>query len=308
MPTLPEIKSRLNSTKDTKKITQALQLVAASKMKLFQKKAINTRTYAFSLLNGLKLVSESLSESIYIKPGQGKASLFVLMTSDKGLCGTLNQRLIASLFNSAAWKNLRSEERMLISFGKKSLEAAKRMGVTPVKSYEGIGENLTPLKALEIIDEILSFWNNGSCQEIVLVSPHYVNPFLSQVTHKTLLPFSPVMAQSHLKLSTSQIEENNYVSSSQTTIIEPDEERLADKLCLELIHALFTQNFYELKASEYSSRMVSMKKATDAATDMISQLDMEYNKLRQAIITQQLAELASASEAMDEEEAIEETN
>lgn len=299
MPLL-EIKKRLQSTQDSKKITQALQLVAASKMKLFQKKAISSRHYAFDLLLALKQVMPHWQDLSFATLRNEGKSLFVLVTSNKGLCGTLNIKTINFLFRSKEWLSTPAENRLLITIGKKGFEAAKRNGYPVLLNFEGISEKLTAMDSLDMVYKILSYWEDNTAKEISIIAPHYVSAFSSYPVKKMYLPFSSEMLFSHNENLV--VEDQNQVMEFEEKMIEPSLDEVLKKLSFQIIHALFDQSFYELKASEYSSRMVAMKKSTDAATDLISALTLEYNKARQTIITQQLAELATAAEAMEEPE------
>jgi F-type H+-transporting ATPase subunit gamma len=297
MPFLTEIKERIGSTNDTKKIAQSLQLVAASKMKGFVRKALSSRAYATGLLETLRLTVTDPSSEIGLAEKRTKGGhVFVLVTSDKGLCGSMNQRLIRHLFEGELWKNTPPKERLLVTIGRKGTDAAKRLGIQPAIQHPGIGEDITPLDALRIIDGILNLWYDKVAKKITLISPHYVSPFINHPTSKTYLPFSIDMIASHLQW---HYDKEVTIDEATPPLYEPDIERVISSLTLQIIETLFLESFYELKASEYSSRMVAMKKATDSATDLISELTLEYNKARQAAITQQVSELATASEAMD---------
>lgn len=293
MPFLTEIKSRLQSTQDMKKITQALELVAASKMRYFQKKALSTREYAWSLLDVLNMAEGTLEGHTFAEKRDNDGVLFVLVTSDKGLCGSLNLELSRKLFNSPLWKNTPKESRHIITIGKKSYESVLRNGVRPERHFLGLGEDLSPISALGVVQSITDLWDKGEISKVVLVSPHYVSPFESHVTFKTFLPMNKDMISTHLEFSKDKKQKE---FSGDVDYIEPDEATIRKKIIEQMLLILFLQAFYELKASEYSSRMVAMKKATDAAGDIIYALSLEFNKVRQAIITQQLAELAGAME------------
>lgn len=296
MPFLTEIQTRINSTQDTKKITQSLELVAASKMKSFVSKAFSTRVFASGLLESLKLMVASPEGQIFAEKRTEGKHVFILVTSDKGLCGSLNQRLIKHLFESKEWKKTPKDQRALVTVGKKGTEAARKYNETPVQAFPGIGEDITPLSSLHLIDGIIKMWKSGEAKQVSIISPHYTNPFTSHVTTKTFLPFSLEMAETHLSWHYGQTSSNR---SPLPPVFEPNESRVADILTLQLVETLFMESFYELKAAEYASRMVAMKKATESATDLVRTLTLEYNKARQANITQQVAELATASEAME---------
>lgn len=298
---LIEVKQQIQSTKNTKKITKAMQLVAASKMKKFQKVAVNSREFSRMLVSALHLSGRSLEETSYGK-ALGEKKLFVLLTSDKGLCGAMNTKLQKTLFKSDLWISA-GTQRELITIGRKSTDSAKYMDIEPKKSYVNISEEMTPLDALEIIDGILSEWDSGEYAEVHLVSPWYVNPFVFHSRIKQMLPLSQEMM--NIYLEEAEIEHQQKEALPDTVIHEPSEERVAQGISLQIVRSMFTESFYQLKATEYSSRMVAMKKATEAADDQIKILTGKFNKARQAAITQQLAELASASEAMSTQNAYE---
>lgn len=298
---LIEVKQQIKSTKNTKKITKAMQLVAASKMKKFQKVALNSREFSRMLVSTLHLSGRSVRESLYGE-GAGNKKLFVLLTSDKGLCGALNTKLQRALFKDEEWLE-NEDKRELITIGKKSTEAVKYLNIKPLKSYVNVTEEMTPLEALEIIEGIMEAWETGEYEKIYLVSPWYVNPFIFHARKKQMLPLSEEMMNEYLKEAEIEIEEKEALPD--IVIQEPSEERVGDGLAEQIVRSMFTEAFYQLKATEYSSRMVAMKKATEAADDQIKILTGKFNKARQAAITQQLAELASASEAMSTQNAYE---
>ncbi|MBP6944725.1 ATP synthase F1 subunit gamma [Patescibacteria group bacterium] len=298
MPFLVEIKKKIGAVQNTRKITKAMELVAASRMKQFQRKAVGTRSYAWGLLDALQQDVASLQETVFGERRETGKVLFVILTSDKGLCGALNQQLIRTLWRSERWKALAPHERALITIGKKSFEAATHAGITPLERFEGLSEQMTPVKALAVIDKILGYWERGEVKEIVLVSPHYVNPFVFHPTLKTYLPFTSDMIETH----------GVWRGDGASAVVpeampvdfhEPSKERVSEALAIQLIETLFLQAFYELKATEYSSRMVAMKNATEAADEMVRSLTLSYNKARQGAITQQLAELTGGSLAIE---------
>lgn len=308
MPFLVEIKKKIGAVQNTRKITKAMELVAASRMKQFQRKAVGTRGYAWSLLEALRQNAASLQETVYGETRAHGPVLFVLITSDKGLCGSLNQQLIRTLWRSERWKALVPEDRRLITIGRKSYEAATHAGIEPIERFEGLSEQMTPFKALAVIDRILGYWERNEVREVVFIAPHYVNPFTFYPTMKTYLPFTAEMAEAHLEWRKPPPGEagrdGSAPKSSETEealidFHEPSRERVSEALATQLMETLFLQAFYELKATEYSSRMVAMKNATEAADEMVRSLTLSYNKARQGAITQQLAELTGGSLAVE---------
>jgi F-type H+-transporting ATPase subunit gamma len=294
MASLLEIKKKINGVKGTRKITKAMQLVAASKMQYFQKRALSMRNYIQELLDLLEVNISHNATSIYTqKANEGSKVLFVLYTSDKGLCGPLNTKLINALSRSEEWNSLGEQNRLLVTIGKKSFDFAKSNKIPVAKNITGFSEKLTTLESLKIIDDILDFWKDEKINKIVFVSPHFKNSFTYYPVRKQFLPFSADMMREHL--GEREVKKD---ARKDFMLYEPTKERMTEKLHELIIQGVFMQAFLELKAAEYSSRMLAMKNATDAADKIIKNLTLSYNKARQAAITQEIAELVGASAAI----------
>lgn len=286
MAFLIDIKKKILSVQGTRKITQAMELVAASRMKSFQRKALASRAYAKALVGGLHEARAVWGELPFAEQREKGKTLFVIVTSDKGLCGSLNQQLIRTLLREPRWVELPEDEKVLMTIGRKSYDAMAARNISVAKRYDGLKEDMRPLDALTIVHEIISYWTSGEVREVLFVQPLYVNAFTTHVRVKQYLPFTESMVEAPS------------TNSSPDLFFEPDREELIEKLVEQLLESLFSEAFFELKACEYSSRMVAMKNATTAAGDMVKALTLEYNKARQSAITQQLAELAGAGAAM----------
>lgn len=291
MAALIETKERLGSTRDTHKITKSLQLVAASRMKYYQKKAVAVRTFSEEILQQMRLAGDSSFDDRFTKSNENNKRLFVVITSNKGLCGNLNQRVLKQLFSSEVWKNTSEEDRAVITIGKKSTDAMRRLAIPTIARFPTVLETLDPLGALAVIDKIIKPWEEGQYGEVYLVYPRYISPFVNEPTVKKYLPYEKQDSATG----------GSPIDSNQLPVyLEPSPEAVREALWHQFIQMLFVTGFYEMKASEYSSRMIAMKKATDAAQEMIDTLTLELNKARQAKITQELAELAGASLAEEE--------
>ncbi|QQR83753.1 ATP synthase F1 subunit gamma [Candidatus Peregrinibacteria bacterium] len=293
---LIETKKKIGSFKNTRKITKAMELVAASKMKFFQKKAVHSRIFAHDLLNILSrnLNGDSVN-GLMEQRSEGK-TIFILFTSDKGLCGALNNRLIKGIFQSNEWLNTPKEDRLLMTIGKKSLSYALFNKIPVEKSFVSLKENMTPIDAIDVIGELIKRWEKGDVKQVMMMSPHYKNAFTYYPILKTFLPFSVENLKQHIgtdsDLKPLKKEENDYM------LYEPSEAAVLEHLTRELVNTLFIQAFFELKASEYSSRMIAMKNATDSTNKIIENLTIDLNKARQQVITTELADLINSSEAI----------
>ncbi len=293
MVSLLNLKKQIKGIQNTQKITKAMQLVAASKMQYFQKKALVSREYVGSLLNILANNISSFSEGSYNVQTDSKKVMFVLYSSDKGLCGPLNTKLFNTLKNSKKW--IEAEDRSLVVIGKKAFNMAKINKIPVDKYFEAIPEKLDLESVLNISDYLIRSYLSQQYAEICMVVPHYVNSFTSYPVLKNLLPFTQEMLDSHL----GPLDVTFQKKTSDFTIYEPSQEEFIDSLFENLIKSIFIQDFLQLKAAEYSSRMIAMQNATDAAKKMVKEKTLVMNKARQAAITQEIAELAGAKAAME---------
>jgi len=303
---LLEVKKQISSVNNTRKITKAMQLVAASKMRQFQKRALSARDYLAEMLRILERNINADTQSIYTEKRKKGSTLFVLYTSDKGLCGPLNNKLINSLFRSNKWNDLPENERMLITIGKKSYTYALSNKIEVAQYFGSIPEKLSNLDAINVIDSIMHFWQNGEVKEVIFITPHYKNSFTFYPVMKTFLPFSADVVRKNMGISKGEAEEDGEIKTEGTKkeddnffmLMEPSEEHVLKRLYEQTVQSMFIESFLELKASEYSSRMIAMQSATEAADKMIGELKQTFNKARQQAITQEIAELIGASMAL----------
>lgn len=283
MPAINETKERLGAASDTKKITQSLQLVAASRMKFFQNKAVHSRDFSKNTLRVLKNIGNDESfKRLYSHDSSGPV-MFLLMSSNKGLCGSLNNRLSKRLFNSDEWLSNKNNS-LLVTIGKKSLDAARVFGVKPTFSFKDLGENLNYTEGFDIASKIFLLWEEYKCSKIYIVYPEYISAFENKIE---LTQYLPVL----------DVDFGTTDKDTSDIIMEPNKEHVIESLFHMFVGMKIVSCFFDLKAAEYSSRMISMKKATDAANDMIDMLTLEYNKARQGKITQEISELAGAQAA-----------
>jgi len=298
MASLLETRKKIKSVKQTRKITKAMQLVSASKMKVFQRKAVSARQYAWDLLEVLKHYMTEKEISQFMAEREEGKTLFVLYSSDKGLCGPLNAKLTKALVGSAAWQNTPAEKRLLVTIGKKASDFAHYNEIPVDRSFRTVKENLSTLDALAFIQPILDYWTQGNVKQIYMVAPHYKSALVFYPMVKTFLPFSFEMIEEHINVEQENKRAEVAPRDDSGMIYEPNKKRVLEVLFQQVIQMLFLQAFFELKAAEYSSRMIAMQNATDNASELIQQLTLVYNKARQAKITQELAEMAGAMAAM----------
>jgi F-type H+-transporting ATPase subunit gamma len=303
MPSLIEVKSKISATRNTHKITKAMQLVATARMKQLQKTAISARNFAGELI---RLWTDSL-QGIEVprwqaeRPADGK-KVFVLYSSDKGLCGGMNQQLIKTLINSSLWLDTPADQRIVVVFGRKGTDYLRFRKIPVDRSFMNLPDTLTPADAYGHIDTLLEYWDDKDVSAVYMVAPHYKNSFTFYPIVKQFLPITKEALVQHLgpNLYNESSEEKpahkkQSVGPEQLVYFEPDKHTIAESVLENLANSLFIQAFYELKATEYSSRMVAMQNATAAAEKMIDEKTLLLNGIRQQRITQEIAEITGSA-------------
>lgn len=298
MPSLIETRKKIRSVHQTRKITRAMQLVSAAKMKVFQKRAVSIRQYAWDLLEILKRYLSKKQISEWMEQRISGKTIFILYSSDKGLCGPLNGRLQRAMLGSVAWKNTDPKDRLLVTIGKKAYDFAEYNEIPIERHIKGMKENLTTLDALDFLEHVLYYWRTYKVKQIYMAAPHFKSTLVFYPLVKTFLPFSFDMIEENLNVEGESTRAPLQQKIPSYMIYEPNKERIIELLFEQVITMLFMQAFLELKAAEYSSRMVAMKSATDNAGELIDKLTLIYNKARQAKITQELAEMAGTMAAI----------
>ncbi len=284
---LLDLRKQITATANTKAITKAMQLVAANKMKNFVREAHAARRYFQELERGYREVSGLLPDG-YEEKASHEKTLFILFTSDKGLCGALNMRIMKALLASEAWKTTPESERVIITFGRKGYDQVRRLKL-PIESHivrapESFDTRLAWKFFGEVLDGILA----GNIGTVFAVHP----------VHETAFSFRVDVSRLTRDITADAVRENTTVPIAERAVVEPSVPRYVKTLERRMLEAKIIASVAELKATEYSSRMVAMQKATDAATERIATLTTAYHKARQSLITQELAELSAAGEAM----------
>lgn len=270
-----KLKKKIKATSKTKKITHALELIAASKMKNFQLKAIQSQKFEQDLINIAKNNYDLDFVNIYSELREEGKSLFILYTSDKGFCGPLNSKLINTLIKSQQWNEIDIENKLLVTIGKKGSDFARSNKISVVKSFNDLDEGVSIPVLASLIDEILVLWDQNLIKNVFMVSPQFKNTFVYYPKIEKFLP-----------LDFSEEDEN-----ISNTLYEPDSQEFLDSIFFKIIFSKFFKNFMELKATEYSQRMIAMQNASNSATDIIKGLTLKYNKNRQEAITNEIAEI-----------------
>lgn len=297
-----EIKRRIKSVKSTKKITKAMELVAASKMKKAVSKAVASRAYAnysWDLLSGVSENIQDLKHPFFTENKKTEKVLYVIVTSNRGLCGGYNSQVLKRAIT--AFKKVDDKTQIdILVIGKKGDNSMRRLDMNILASFTELPDiidlsDITPISTL-----ITSEYKLGNYKEVYAVYTEYISALSQRPKRKKLLPVSRFElkesiesvgdAKSKETLSL-KIKKNQY-------IFEGDMNSLVESLAEKLIRMQIYQTLLESNASEQSSRMIAMKNAGDAATEMIDDLTLVFNKARQANITREISEISAGMSSM----------
>ena len=286
MAGLKEIRSQIGSIQNTKKITKAMEMVAASKMRRARERMDASRPYAEKMrqvVSHMALGHLEYQHNFVEERETVKRVGYIIISSDRGLCGGLNTNLFKKALQSIAeWKEQEVEVDVAV-FGGKALSAFKRFGV--VAESTGLGDRPAVGEMLGTIKVMLDAYEEGRIDRLFLVENEFVNS-MTQAPRVTQM--IPIVA--------ADMEDIKY---HWDYIYEPESKEVIDMLMTRYIESLVYQGVVENIACEMSARMVAMKSATDNAGDMIDKLKLKYNKARQAAITQEISEIVSGAAAVE---------
>lgn len=287
---LLDLRRRLKSVNSTQKITRAMEMVSASKMKKAQDAALSGRPYAeelAKLIEGLVARSSSnLDHPYFLKRENPKKILFLLFTADRGLCGAFNSNTIRYLYT----KKLEGQEKSILCVGRKGLQFFKHIGASVVAEFEGLSDKPEFVKTAPITRLAIDGFLNGEFDEVRLIYNHFINTMQQKITEKTLLPFAPPEISESSELEMKQAE----------YVFEPDSATVFERILPRYLETIVYQALLESNASEQSARMVAMKSASENASELIDTLTLEMNKARQSSITTEILEIVGGAEALAE--------
>lgn len=301
---LKQIKNKIRSVKKTSKVTKAMEAVSAVKMRKSQEKALQGRPYAVAALSILKRVSGSLEGLNHVLSEERavRTHCFIVVTSDKGLAGSLNTSVLKEANAVISNSNLSKESIKILSIGKKGYDHFSKRGYSMIGNYSGISDNLETSDVREITNILVDEFTNKTIDECTIIYPNFKSTVLQQPIARTLLPLSFSNIEQVVKDIVPETGKYSDVGEddkkSQTYTVEPDAETVLDTLIPNLLNIEVYHAVLELKASEHSARMVAMKNATDKARDLGKELNLKFNKERQAIITREVSEIIGGIETM----------
>ena len=293
MPNLKELKNRISSVKSTRKITSAMKMVAASKLRRAQELAESSRVYADSLsfiLSSLAGNTKNSADLPEILTGRenSKISLLIINSSDRGLCGGFNSNLFRNAKKWISDQQGQGKSVKIMTVGKKASSFYKKTDLDIVASFEDLNSNDRQLQVSEEIkNKIMELFENNEIDEVSILFNKFVSAISQEPTYQSLIPLS------NEETSEDESEANNSVFE-----FEPDKNELLEYLVPRNFLTQIYRSVLESSASEHAARMTSMDNATRNAGDMIDRLTLTYNRTRQAFITKELIEIISGAEAV----------
>ena len=282
-----EIRNKIASVKNTQKITSAMQMVAASKMRRAQERMASSRPYAITMRKVIGHIALGHLEykHPYLEERDVKRVGYIIISTDRGLCGGLNINLFKSALNSMKeWKD-QGVETSLALVGSKACSFFARYGGKVLAQASGLGDNPTVNDLIGSVKVMLQAYDNGEIDRLYLVYNNFINTMVQQPKVDQLLPLP-------------KAKDEKMAKRHWDYLYEPDPKHLLDQLLGRYIESQVYQGVVENLASEQSARMVAMKAATDNADTLINDLQLVYNKARQASITQELTEIVSGAAAV----------
>ena len=297
MSSLKEIRTRIASVKSTQKITSAMKMVAAAKLKKAQDAVLNLRPYAGKLYGILIDITKSIDnneiETEYLREGKknnGKV-LLVVITSNKGLCGAFNSNTIkkgVELAKGRYSKQANNGNLFFYTIGRKGTEFFRSKGYNVYDSNDDILETPTFKEAAPCIQSIMDKFVNKEFDRIEIIYNKFKNAAVYLLTEESFLPIDIDIENGN----------GNGGNNHFDYIYEPGKIEIAQNLIPKILRIQFYEAILESLAAEHGARMTAMHKATDNAKDLIKELQLTYNKARQAAITSEISEVVSGAEAL----------
>ncbi len=287
-----EIRGKIKSVENTKKITKAMEMVAASKMRKAQERMRAARPYSDKIRNITANLSQANPEyqSPYLRAdGATKAVGFIIVTTDKGLCGGLNTNVLRAVTTKMREIQAAGGTVRATAIGNKGFGFLNRLGVPVVSHAIQLGDAPQMEKLIGPVKVMLDAFLEGQIDAVYLCYTNFINTMRQEPRVEQLLPLSGD------RLQQTEAEKSAY---GWDYLYEPDAPTVIDELLTRYIEALVYQSVAENMASEQSARMVAMKAATDNAGNLIAELKLIYNKTRQAAITKELSEIVGGAAAV----------
>ena len=284
-----EIRGKIKSVENTKKITKAMEMVAASKMRKAQDRMRAARPYSEKVRNIAVHLGQANPEYThpFMKLNDAKTAGVIVVTTDKGLCGGMNTNVLRAVTGKLRELQSAGVSIEAVAIGNKGLGFLNRVGAKVVSHVTGLGDTPHLDKLIGPVKVLLDAYAKGEINAVYLSYTRFINTMRQESVVEQLLP-----------LSSKDMHSSSGSTAGWDYIYEPDAQSVIDELLVRYVESLIYQAVAENMASEQSARMVAMKAATDNAGTVIGELKLVYNKTRQAAITKELSEIVAGAAAV----------
>jgi len=281
-----EIRGKIKSVENTKKITKAMEMVAASKMRKAQERMRAARPYSDKIRNIAANLSHANPEytHAFMQTNESAVTGFIVVTTDKGLCGGMNTNILRAVTGKLKEAQAAGKTAQAVAIGNKGLGFLNRVGAQVVSHATQLGDKPHIEKLIGPVKVMLDAYSEGKVSAVYLCYTKFINTMRQEPVIEQLLPLKDMQADK--------------TAHSWDYIYEPDAQSVIDDLLVRYTETLVYQAVAENMASEQSARMVAMKAATDNAGSVIGELKLVYNKTRQAAITKELSEIVAGAAAV----------
>ncbi|MGO4889157.1 F0F1 ATP synthase subunit gamma [Anaerobacillus sp. MEB173] len=285
MASLRDIKNRINSTKKTKQITKAMQMVAAAKLNRAQENAKRFEPYTDKIRDVVVSIASGSSGTSHpmLQERPVKKTGYIVITSDRGLAGAYNSSVLRAVLKTINERHSSTDEYGIIVMGRVGRDFFKKRNMPIIHEITGLSDQPAFNDVKEIASSTVQMFADELFDELYLWYNHFVSPITQTVTEKKVLPLTD-MGDSDVKYSYEY---------------EPSEEAILEQLLPQYAESLIYGALLDGKASEFGARMTAMSSATDNATALIDSLTLSYNRARQAAITQEITEIVGGAAALE---------
>ncbi len=303
-----DIKRRINSISNTKKVTKAMEVVSAAKMKKAVSRAFALRPYAKAMYELFaNITAEARKDHPLLAVREVKSVLAIVIASNKGLCGSYNAtltRVVRNMLNNkTAFAETGKEENISIDFitiGKRADHMIKILGENSIASFPEIANKKDSESVYPLVEMIFKNFEEEKYDKVVVVYTDYINAISQKQKIRQLLPVSRDDLEKQLaEMDNIETKKQSELNDGIDYLIEPSVEIVLKDLVPRVVESQILHALYESAASEESSRMLAMKNATDAANEIVDDLKLTYNKMRQSKITQEISEISAGRAALE---------
>ena len=287
MASLRDIKSRITSTQKTKQITKAMHMVSAAKLSKAEEAAKAFAPYSDKIKEVVTSIANSDQDNEHPMMTQRdvKKTVYFVITSDLGLAGAFNSGVLREVYRTIQERHQSTDEYTVIAVGRMGRDFFNKRGIPILKEVTGLSDQPNFADIKELTSETVQLFVDGEIDELIIFYNHFISAISQKVTSKKLLPLTDLA------------EETNTLNSEYE--FEPNQEEILNVLLPQYAESLIFGALLDSKASEHASRMTAMKSATDNADELIDDLSLQFNRARQAAITQEITEIVSGAAALE---------